>query len=320
MKAKHSKGNVVRTWKKILGLVGVASLTLVCTGVAWSQSQPAQTESTAARPVAAMTSASPGTQPPSAPPATKEVAAQNPPAKPSASKGPSEGIKVHGHWTIEIRNPDGKVVTHREFENSLQQGGYAPLAALVVGNSSSAGLSIGLNMKTAGIDIGGDVAPDGLSYYVGRIDIPYGGPCLDDLGRGIGCLFVTASTTPVSAVSCGGGFICATDLTAPAPTLTAINTYTGNGIQLFGNVTAGTSSTISDVETFLFTCANLISPQTCSNNSAFLTTSKILTGAAMFTERDLDGNTPAGAAAGDPNPVQVTPGQTISVTVTISFQ
>src|SRR5271154_6454109 len=31
----------------------------------------------------------------------------------------NEGIKVHGHWTIEVRNPDGSVATHREFENSL---------------------------------------------------------------------------------------------------------------------------------------------------------------------------------------------------------
>jgi hypothetical protein len=33
--------------------------------------------------------------------------------------GPSEGIKVHGHWTIEIRNPDGSLVSHSEFENAL---------------------------------------------------------------------------------------------------------------------------------------------------------------------------------------------------------
>jgi hypothetical protein len=32
--------------------------------------------------------------------------------------GPQEGIKVHGHWVIEVRNPDGKVATRREFENA----------------------------------------------------------------------------------------------------------------------------------------------------------------------------------------------------------
>lgn len=33
--------------------------------------------------------------------------------------GPHEGIKVHGHWVIDVRNPDGTLVTHREFENGL---------------------------------------------------------------------------------------------------------------------------------------------------------------------------------------------------------
>jgi len=47
-----------------------------------------------------------------------------PAAQPAAQGGHQlggnhEGIKVHGHWTIEVRNPDGKLVTHTEFENSL---------------------------------------------------------------------------------------------------------------------------------------------------------------------------------------------------------
>ncbi len=36
--------------------------------------------------------------------------------------GPHEGIKVHGHWVIEVRNPDGSLVSHSEFENSLSAG------------------------------------------------------------------------------------------------------------------------------------------------------------------------------------------------------
>jgi hypothetical protein len=52
------------------------------------------------------------------------------PNKPEASSpagGPNEGIKVHGRWTIEIRNPDGKLVTHREFENALRTDGVQSL-------------------------------------------------------------------------------------------------------------------------------------------------------------------------------------------------
>jgi hypothetical protein len=33
--------------------------------------------------------------------------------------GPHEGIKVHGHWAIAIKNPDGSVASRHEFENAL---------------------------------------------------------------------------------------------------------------------------------------------------------------------------------------------------------
>ncbi len=33
--------------------------------------------------------------------------------------GKGEGIKVHGHWVFEIRNPDGSLASRHEFENSL---------------------------------------------------------------------------------------------------------------------------------------------------------------------------------------------------------
>src|SRR5713226_6208411 len=47
----------------------------------------------------------------------------------SESGGQKEGIKVHGHWTIDVRNPDGTLVTHREFENSLAASGTLSLAS-----------------------------------------------------------------------------------------------------------------------------------------------------------------------------------------------
>jgi hypothetical protein len=34
-----------------------------------------------------------------------------------------EGIKVHGDWTIEIRNPDGQLVERRQFKNALVRNG-----------------------------------------------------------------------------------------------------------------------------------------------------------------------------------------------------
>src|SRR5687768_11054291 len=67
------------------------------------------------------------------------VRAQKPAAaKASSPSGPKEGIKVHGRWTIDIRNPDGKLVSHREFENALTPGG-AEVLGLFLRRTSMAG-------------------------------------------------------------------------------------------------------------------------------------------------------------------------------------
>ena len=47
------------------------------------------------------------------------------------AQGPQEGIKVHGHWAIEVRNPDGTLASHTEFENALMPGGAGILAMLL---------------------------------------------------------------------------------------------------------------------------------------------------------------------------------------------
>jgi len=49
-----------------------------------------------------------------------------PEQKPEKQKagGKNEGIKVHGHWVLEIKNPDGSLASRHEFENSLVPGGY----------------------------------------------------------------------------------------------------------------------------------------------------------------------------------------------------
>jgi hypothetical protein len=58
-------------------------------------------------------------------------------AKPAGGTG--EGIKVHGHWIIDVRNPDGTLATHREFENSLQPSGAVALSSSL-GRTSVTGL------------------------------------------------------------------------------------------------------------------------------------------------------------------------------------
>jgi hypothetical protein len=40
-------------------------------------------------------------------------------------------VKVHGHWAIEVHDPDGTLVEHREFENALQGAGPKILASII---------------------------------------------------------------------------------------------------------------------------------------------------------------------------------------------
>lgn len=64
------------------------------------------------------------------------AAAQQSPEPPSSA---TEAITVHGHWVIEVRNPDGTLATRREFNNALLPQGGASLAQLL-GRSISMGL------------------------------------------------------------------------------------------------------------------------------------------------------------------------------------
>ena len=48
------------------------------------------------------------------------------------------GIKVHGHWAIDVRNADGTPVSHTEFENALTSGqsGGPGILARVLGHQT----------------------------------------------------------------------------------------------------------------------------------------------------------------------------------------
>jgi len=52
------------------------------------------------------------------------------------SSGPSEGIRVHGDWTITIRNEDGSVASRHEFSNALQSSGGSSLAGVLAGRQT----------------------------------------------------------------------------------------------------------------------------------------------------------------------------------------
>ena len=64
------------------------------------------------------------------------LSAQTPAREAPAARGGGDGIAVHGHWVIEVDNPDGTMATRREFENALSDGGQA-LAVLLSGEASA---------------------------------------------------------------------------------------------------------------------------------------------------------------------------------------
>lgn len=86
---------------RALALSAAAALVLLCPGASWARSHTEVKSGQSAKAAAAPK--------------------QSPTAKPP-TKGLNTGITVHGWWKIDVRNPDGKLVRHVEFENSLDPG------------------------------------------------------------------------------------------------------------------------------------------------------------------------------------------------------
>ncbi len=191
-------------------------------------------------------------------------------------KGTQEGIKVHGHWTIEVMNPDGTLVNHREFENSLYPAiGAQFLGSILYGQVTPSGWVIGLQDTTGAYGI--------LIYQ----NTPAYSSC--PTSTTLSCSNTLTVTGP-SAYGLG-----------PAPPLT----FTGSSI-----VPSGFPAAIGKVNLSGLSCSPSVSPVTCATISA---TSPNFYGSTPFTARQLDG------LNGDPPAVSVTPGQTVAVTVVISF-
>jgi hypothetical protein len=272
---------------------------------------------------------------------TQPQAAANPaPAEPHrGGGGMHEGITVHGHWVIEVRNPDGTATARREFENQIQNQGMVFLSALIAGNNSSGGLSVLLNgaatsyTEIAGLGTAafltfseaGPCAP--LTTLIATAGQPNGTTCLITTGvnpKGYAsflsylCLANQAEGTGVFPT--GQTYPCSTNLAVTAPTYSE-GPLPGAGITLQGSVTvtAVSGGNVNDVETVFTSCDANSTPGNCltsytTQNGGAPNSNANVTGYSVFTQRNLDGQN------GDPPAVPYSPGQTISVTVTFSFQ
>ena len=325
MNSRLYKENLLLIAKKIAAVAGLVALTMFCAGSSRAQSKPRETETTAARSGAVASEAAPGVQPSSAiTPAQHALVkatpavARNSSGKPSAPEGQREGITVHGHWAIEVRNPDGKLVSHTEFENALSPGFPFPILEGLTAQVPGGAAFLSALMSGQAVITPGNWA---ILLEGSSLALPSpGAPCVTAQTYGTCFIFSSATvpnfnpTDPVpictSGVPAGQGLSC--NLTV-SPLGTGQN-FTG--FQLSGSVAATQPGTVSAVATMNFGACG---PTNALPNCAFFVSS-VNDGLAALTARNLDGNTPIGAAAGDPNPVPVIAGQTISVTVTISFQ
>jgi hypothetical protein len=94
-------------------------------------------------------------------------------AQEPAQRGPSDGIKVHGHWAITIRNPDGTVASRTEIENALMNAGAQALVdflsrrataghwfvRIVAGDTGSIGLEEGSSLPSHNLTLSQVVGP-----------------------------------------------------------------------------------------------------------------------------------------------------------------
>jgi len=130
--------------------------------------------------------------------------------------GPKEGIKVHGHWAVDVRNADGGLASHTEFENALVGGN------LILAQALTQSVTLGSwSISVAGV----------------------GNPCAAELPRHF-CVI-----TDVASTNERGG-----PTKSWAPTLQATpNVQTGT-VTLTGWIQAPAAGSITIVQTYLNSC------------------------------------------------------------------
>jgi hypothetical protein len=184
------------------------------------------------------------------------------------SKGPHEGITAHGYWTIDVRNPDGKLAKHLEFENQLCTsfvdptsgasvfGGDQLLTLLLSGSNYVAGdwsIVLGtqelVQLPSGGPGGGGFGLGPNCGIYsqfsLGEIDVQNGSTALSSLPNS-SAGFPATDSIPLALLCSGNCF----------PTLKVGGSSTGTSIMLSGQFTvpAGNSVPINAVGTDLFKC------------------------------------------------------------------
>ena len=232
--------------------------------------------------------------------------------------GNHESIKVHGHWMIEVRSPNGKLISHTEFENSLFGGGGGEILPLLFTATQSAGFVY--TPGEWGILLGDPSSSPcsaGLSY-------PFNDSGLAGPVAAFNTPFcVLAQQAPPAAIyptNCGSAPSsgCSYNL------LAGLNTQ-GN-LALTGSVVSTSAGTVSQVQTLLTTCSGKIAPVTCPTETSPDTLSPVGGNFVMgFTAASLPKSSTSATPCGGTGQISCAvnvpeAGDAINVSVTISFQ
>jgi len=331
---------------------------LLGAGTALAQSSPAAPPDPKAAPAPGATGlsrpagAAVGSPQAQAAPATPAIA----PAAKARGGGEQEGIKVHGHWTIVVKDPDGTVTDRREFENSLSLGGVYLIANMVGGFYLPGAWAVSLGQQLSPAILSSEqysTGPcGGASFTVGDVN-PYGaapssasynpntsqGNCF--IGEPYGA-YGNPSVSP--AMPCSAITGCSPTLTRqPARQLYAYATPTSvaqaGGFQLSGTAVATQNGTIDTVAALAMYCSSPLlgeiattDPGSCDAGTTsrgnlianveniFFLGHSIPVGQTVvgqnFSATVLSGASPTSTP---PAPVNVVANQTIQVTVLFSF-
>jgi len=250
----------------------------------------------------AMTSVTPGG-------ATPEKIVES--TRQTSEKRTREGIQVHGYWSIEVHNPDGTLDKHVEFENSLCH--YTPATGNIVFGNYQAGTPGGDWALTSILT--GFFAAGGWSVQLGNAPLPSPAPgspipqaCTS---TGLpGTVFTLMQTLQDPTGICVGNCFMTLSKTLANPGVTSL-TMNGNFV-----VPTGGATTITAVGTVVQVCSTGVwlsgGLPTCLV-SAYAGPS-VNSAAVQITGAYLTGIAPL------PPSVSISDGQTVGVTVVLSFQ
>jgi len=259
------------------------------------------------------TQAALGQQVPNHPAANPTAPAAASAAKPVAAeeqetavpnKAGAQGIKIHGHWVLDLKNPDGTVVEHRDFYNSLvTSGNQSPygstlLSYLLSGTGSMGGFGVAL-ITGPGLSLldASTFCDPGSAAGTGQLPPPANVSCYG---------MTTGSTSAVSFINSNPS----------QPVLTAGFPPSSAGILLTGNfvVPAGMGA-ITGVQTYMAVCPT--SPSATGFNTANIPSNSCT--ASVNTTYPQEKIAQGAFTSTTISSMAVTTGQIVSVSVTLTF-